>query len=143
MTTSKPVVAEATYAAEASEVWDAITNPQRMRKWYFQPIEDFRAEVGFETEFDIECEGNVYSHLWKVTEVVPEKLLVYDWRYRGYPGESQLAWELEPTDAGTHLTIRHSGIETFPQDNSVFSRDSTQAGWNYFAESLGKHLEQT
>lgn len=142
MTTTEPVVAEATYSADKGEVWDAITNPDRMRQWFFKPMQDFRAEVGFETEFDIECEGSVYPHLWKVTEVIPGRRLVYDWRYRGYSGESQLAWDLEEVDDGIKLTVTHSGIESFPQDNPVFSRQSTQAGWDYFVESLRQHLDQ-
>jgi len=42
-----------------------------MTKWFFEPIEEFRADVGFATQFNIHHEGADYIHLWKTLEVVP------------------------------------------------------------------------
>ncbi len=38
----EPLIVERTYAAPVQQVWDAITNPDKMRQWYF-PMEGFKA----------------------------------------------------------------------------------------------------
>jgi len=88
-------------------------------------------------------EDRDYLHLWKVTHVTPGKRITYSWRYGGYPGESSVTWDLSETAEGTKLRLVHEGIETFPQDNPIFSREAGQAGWTYFvsrslAEFLGR-----
>jgi hypothetical protein len=35
-----------------------------MRQWFFEEMKDFEAEPGFETQFNVECEGRHYVHLW-------------------------------------------------------------------------------
>lgn len=138
-----PIIVEQVFSAPRTVVWKAITDKDQMRQWFFEPITDFEPEVGFETEFDVQCEGQNYPHQWKVTEVLPEKKITYDWRYGGYPGNSTVTWELSETPDGTRLKLAHEGHETFPQDNPVFSRESGEAGWSYFIhESLKAFLEK-
>ena len=141
---SNPIVVENTFACPRADVWKAITDREEMVQWYFDMIPAFEPTVGFETQFNVHCEGVVYLHLWKVTEVVPQSKLVYDWRYEGFPGESYVVWELEDApEGGTKLTFRHEDIHTFPQDNPTFSRESTQAGWDYFIKgALPKYLSE-
>ncbi len=136
-----PIVVQHTYDAPLAVVWDAITNKDQMRQWFFETMTDFQPRVGFETKFDVECEGQIFPHLWKITEVVPETRIVYDWRYGGYPGESAVTWEPSETPEGTKLTLTHSRQETFPQDNPIFSRENGEAGWGYLLhESLKDFL---
>jgi hypothetical protein len=33
-----------------------------MRQWYFPMLPDFKAEVGFSVEFNVECEGRNFLH---------------------------------------------------------------------------------
>lgn len=140
---SEPIVVEETFHAPIADVWQAITDKDQMRQWFFEPMTDFQSEVGFETQFDVEVEGQNYPHQWRVTEVVPERRIVYDWRYGGYPGESSVTWELLETSGGTKLKLTHKGQETFPQDNPIFSREAGVAGWTYFIqERLKAFLER-
>ena len=112
-----------------------------MRQWFFAPIIAFEPEVGFEAEFDVQCEGQTFSHQWKVTEVRPESRITNGWRYGGYDGDSSVTWELSKTPDGTKLTLSHNGHQSFPQDNPIFSRESGEAGWGYFLhESLKSFL---
>ena len=67
-------------------VWSAITEVDQMTKWLFEPIEEFRADVGFATQFNIHHEGTNYINLWKTLEVVPQSRIVYNWRYEGLLG---------------------------------------------------------
>ena len=138
-----PIVVEQTYDASIAVVWKAITEKDQMRQWFFETMTDFRPEVGFETQFDVQCEGQNYPHHWKVTEVVPEKRISYAWRYGGYLGNSSVTWELSKTSDGTKLELTHRGHETFPRGNPIFSREMGEAGWGYFLhESLKAFLER-
>lgn len=141
MTSSRPIVSSAAFDAPVDAVWRAITAPNQMRQWFFAEMTDFEPKVGFETIFTVNCEGNAYPHVWKIIEVVPQQRIVYDWRYQGYPGQSTVTWELGEEGNRTKLVLTHEGIESFPQDNPVFSRESTQGGWDYFVcESLSRFL---
>lgn len=138
-----PIVVEQEFNAPIAVLWKAITDTDQMRQWFFQSMTDFKPEVGFETQFNVRCEDQDYPHLWKVTDVVQERRIAYDWRYGGYPGNSSVTWELSETPNGTKLKLTHEGHESFPQDNPVFSRESGQAGWDYFLhESLKAFLER-
>ena len=137
-----PIVVEQTYKAPIATVWQAITDKDQMCQWFFEPINAFKPEVGFETEFNVECEGQVFPHQWKVTEVVPEQKIAYSWSYGGIPGDSTVHWELSETADGTKLSFTHEVTESFPQDNPIFSRESGIAGWEYFInQSLKNFLE--
>jgi uncharacterized protein YndB with AHSA1/START domain len=139
----EPIVTEQTYRASADRVWNAITDPTQMKEWFFSPIAAFEPEVGFETEFVVRSGGQDYPHMWRVTDVVLGKKIVYDWKYGGVPGESLVTWEIFETSEGAKLRVTHSGHETFPRNNEVFSRKAGEAGWSYFLnESLKTYLER-
>ena len=143
-TNNKPIIVEQDYDVDASTVWKAITNLEEMRQWYFPNIPAFEAVIGFETAFDVTCEDRHFRHLWKITEVVPEKKIAYDWAYAEYPGACLVTFELIDEGARTKLRLTCDVKEPFPQDIPEFKRESGVAGWNYFiGESLSKHLNNT
>ncbi|MBC8872864.1 MAG: SRPBCC domain-containing protein [Planctomycetes bacterium] len=142
MHASTPIVVEQVFNAPIAVVWKAITDKDQMRQWFFKAMTDFEPESGFETQFNVRCEDRDYLHLWKIIDVVPEKRITYGWRYGGYSGNSTVVWEVSETPNGTKLVLTHEGQETFPQDDPVFSRESGQAGWDYFIhESLKAFLD--
>ena len=126
-----PIVVEQVYSVSTEQLWDAITRPEQMRQWYFE-VDDFEATVGFETEFVVEVGGREFAHVWKVTEVIPAKAITYNWTYRGYPGDSNVTFELFDESAGSRLRLTHRGMESFPQDIPEFARQSCVAGWRHF-----------
>jgi len=93
-TTEQPVIIEQTFNTTVDVVWNAITDITQMRQWYFPNIPDFKPEVGFETRFDIRSQDRIFPHVWKVTEVIPNRLIKYNWRYDGYAGDSFVTFEL-------------------------------------------------
>ena len=131
---SQAIVVEQFFSVSPDTVWEAITRPDLMRQWYFEPIEDFRTDVGFETQFDIEVNGRIFRHMWKVTEVVPGESITYSWEFEGYPGLGSTEWKLSKNDDGTKLVLTSTGIETFSQDIPEFTRESGEAGWVYFIQ---------
>jgi uncharacterized protein YndB with AHSA1/START domain len=130
--TDEPVVVEQTFNVPVEDVWNAITEAARMQQWFFSEMNEFEPTVGFETQFDVECEGKHYLHLWKITEVIPQQRIVYDWRYEGWPGQGLVVWEVEATSDGAKLTLTNTAVEAFPEDDPNFSRESGEAGWQYF-----------
>ncbi|MFT3754090.1 MAG: SRPBCC domain-containing protein [Paludibacter sp.] len=128
----RSIVVRQIYNASVSEVWKAITDENGMKQWYFETMETFKPEVGFETEFDVEANGKHYLHQWKITEVEPEKRITYNWKFEGYTGESAVTFELAGEDGHTKLTLTNYEIDSFPQDNPDFSKESATEGWNYF-----------
>lgn len=141
---SEPIVVEQLFQVRPDAVWRAITDPDLMRRWYFEQIEDFRPEVGFETQFDVEVNGRIFRHQWKVTGVVPGACIAYTWEFEGYPGLGSTEWRLSETDEGTKLVLTSTGIESFSQDIPEFTRESGHAGWVYFIqERLPEFLSQS
>jgi uncharacterized protein YndB with AHSA1/START domain len=49
--TNKPIVVDQTLNVSVSEVWNAITELEQMKQWFFNNIPAFEPVVGFHTEF--------------------------------------------------------------------------------------------
>ena len=125
------------------DLWNAITNPLEMKQWYFPGIPDFKAEVGFETRFNVEAPSRDFLHIWKVTEVVPGRMITYTWEFEGIPGMGVTIFTLTGNDEQSELTLVNTGLETFPREYPEFSEESCRGGWQYFInDSLVKYLAQ-
>jgi ketosteroid isomerase-like protein/uncharacterized protein YndB with AHSA1/START domain len=127
-----PLIVEQTYNSTISRVWNAITDENKMKKWYFETMQTFKPIVGFKTKFKVQANGIDYLHSWKVTEVIQEKKITYNWKFGGYPGESVVTFELSINNNTTKLKLTEVGIESFPKNNPDFTRESRIEGWNYF-----------
>jgi ketosteroid isomerase-like protein/uncharacterized protein YndB with AHSA1/START domain len=127
-----PLIVEQTYNSTISRVWNAITDENKMKKWYFETMQTFKPIVGFKTKFNVQANGIDYLHSWKVTEVIQEKKITYNWKFGGYPGESVVTFELSINNNTTKLKLTEVGIESFPKNNPDFTRESRIEGWNYF-----------
>lgn len=139
---NEPFVIERTFNASIEKLWKAITDKDEMKQWYFD-IEKFRPEVGFEFIFFGENEGRKYTHLCKITEVVPGKKLTHSWRYEGYEGNSFVTFELFAEGSSTRLKLSHEGLETFPRNNPDFAKENFVAGWTYIIKtSLKEFMEK-
>jgi len=127
---AEPFVIERVLNAPPQKVWEALTDNDKMKQWYFN-LAEFKPEVGFEFTFNGGSEEKTYVHLCKITKVQPGKTLQYSWRYQDYPGDSLVTFELFPEGDGTRIKLTHEGLETFPQNNKDFARESFTAGWTH------------
>ncbi|HJT72563.1 MAG TPA: SRPBCC domain-containing protein [Chitinophaga sp.] len=135
---NEPFVIERTYSAPVDKVWQAITDKEQMKEWYFT-LDDFKAEVGFEFTFPGQgTKGEKYIHLCKITEVDPGKKLTYSWRYENLPGNSFVTFELFGEGDKTRLRLTHAGLETFATDNPDFAKESFAKGWTELIGNLLK-----
>lgn len=132
------IVVERTYNAPVKRVWEALTDKDRMKQWYFD-LDEFKAEKGFKFSFYGQGhKGEKYLHLCEITEVEPLKKLSYSWAYDGYGGISYVSFELWDEGDKTRLRLTHKGLESFPMDNADFARESFNGGWT---ELIGKLLK--
>ena len=137
MASNISIIVERTYDTPIEKAWKAITDKDEMKKWYFD-IKSFEPKPGFEFEFmGGDKEGVEYHHLCKVIEAIPNKKLSHSWRYKGYPGESKVTWDLKAEGNKTTVKLTHEGLETFPQEGA-FARENFVEGWNYI---LSRSLE--
>ena len=137
--TDEPVVIEETFIASIDTVWKAITVLDQMKQWFFGNIGSFKPEVGFETKFEVQGEDRKFTHLWKLTEVIPRQKITYNWKYEEYPGDSFVTFELAEKDSCVELRLMHRVVDSFPSDIPEFSRENCFEGWNYF---IGKNLRE-
>lgn len=125
-----PFVIEQTYDSSIDKVWSALTDNEKLKKWYFQ-LEDFQPIVGFTFRFSGTDKGLTFWHRCVITEVIPPNKLVHTWTYEEYPGESLVTWELFAEGDKTRLRLTHTGLETFPKNNPSFAKESFAKGWTY------------
>ena len=138
-----PVVVEQSFNVSSEIVWKAITEIDQMHQWYFDNIPAFKPEVGFKTQFNVQSWDRNFMHLWKVIEVVPNKRLVYNWKYESYAGDSNVIFELFEQNNLTTLRLTNQILESFPQDIPEFKRESCVEGWTYFIKNrLKEYLEK-
>jgi uncharacterized protein YndB with AHSA1/START domain len=131
-----PVVMEQVYDAAVDTVWRALSNPQAMRQWYFPQLKTFEPVAG--SDFEFTDDGSQYKKEWRVTEFVTGSKLAHSWNYKGYPGSSEVTFELVPEGEKTRLKLTHTGIGSFPKDPH-FARHRFEDGWQ---QILGRNLRE-
>lgn len=133
-----PFTIERVYNAPSDRVWEAITDKDKMKQWYFD-LSEFKPEIGFEFQFYGQGhKGEQYLHVCKITDVEPGRKLRYSWSYKGYEGMSYVTFELFPEGDKTRLKLTHEGLETFMTTNPDFAKESFMKGWT---ELIGTYLK--
>jgi uncharacterized protein YndB with AHSA1/START domain len=140
--TQDPVQVVQTVKAPIDTVWQALTQKEQMKQWYFD-LAEFQPRVGFKFQFMGGTEENQYLHLCEITEAEPNRKLVHSWRYDGYEGNTLVTFELVPvTEHQTRVILTHAGLETFPESNPDFAKKNFEAGWKHIiGVSLPAYLE--
>jgi uncharacterized protein YndB with AHSA1/START domain len=132
----KPFEFEQVYDAAIEKVWQALTDENKMRAWYFPQLRKFQPVIGF--EFVFSNDGSSYQKEWCVTKVEDGRLLAHSWVYQGYPGSSEVTFELSEEGDKTRLKLTHIGLGSFPQDPH-FARERFENGWK---QILGTNLKE-
>jgi len=140
----KPIRVEQYFKNTSKEIWDALTNIDKMKQWYFPIISSFKPEVGFKTEFVVEIEDRVFIHQWEITDVIPEQKIAYQWTFGGYVGKGISEFKLIKVGEQTKLQLTFTVLEPFPQNIPEFKRESGENGWKYLInDALKKYLDNT
>ena len=139
--TDPPIVVEQIFDKSLNNIWKAITELDQMKKWFFDNIPDFKPEVGFKTQFNVQVPSRDFMHLWEIVEVVSGRKIVYNWSYKDLKGVGLVIFELFQEDNKTRLKLTNTIIDDFDDSIPEFRRESCIGGWNYFIkESLVQFL---
>ncbi len=125
------------YDFPMKEVWNAISSAEEISAWFIKA--DFKAEVGYKYRFTHENTNIVGT----VLESDPFHNLVYTWVIEGTGVETTVRWKLEEKDGGTQVTLEHTGIENYPNEEMALNMfNSFSEGWENCFANLGKYLKK-
>ena len=122
-----------TYPAEVEDVWDAITDPARIPRWFLPISGDLRLGGTYQLE------GNAGGEI-RVCEP-PHRLLV-TWIFGEPPGpedSSLVEVRLTAVDGGTQLELEHTAVVP-PEFWDQFGPGAVGVGWDLAMLGLGAHL---
>ena len=110
---------EVTVSASADDAWKALTDPDTVRRYYFDTAPRTTWEVGSPIEF-VDAEGAVQI-VGEVLEFDPPRRLghtfIATW-YGGRDDQGSLHWEVAPDDAGCRITLVHRGARAATREGS-------------------------
>jgi uncharacterized protein YndB with AHSA1/START domain len=117
------------YRAPAEDVWQALTDPERLPRWFAPVSGDLRPGGRF--QFEGQAGGLVEA-------CDPPRELRVTWEYGG-----ELSWvvvRLQGDADATSLTLEHT-LPVDPQRWTEFGPGAVGVGWDLSLLGLGLHLE--
>jgi uncharacterized protein YndB with AHSA1/START domain len=128
---------EVEVAASPDAAWAALTEPDTVRRYYFDTAPRTTWHVGSPIEFvDADGEAQIVG---EVLEFEPPVRLAHTfiatW-YGGRDDQGSLHWEVTPTDTGCRITLIHRGAKADTREGS-----ETADGSRHLIESLKQLLE--
>jgi len=128
-------------AASPERVFRALTQEDDVTRWWGS--DDYFRTTGFHADLWVGgtwrtegrlAEGRSFSAEGEVLEIEPARKLVQTWKLR-WDRVSTVTYLLAPTDAGTHLTVRHEG---FGEDVEMCRLHCTD--WEMSLDWLARYL---
>ncbi|RII09221.1 hypothetical protein DSC45_32365 [Streptomyces sp. YIM 130001] len=125
------VLLRRTYEAEIADVWDAVTSPERLGRWFLPVSGEFRIGGRYQLE------GNAGGEILECTP--PERLRV-SWLYGPDPGFSEVEVRLTADGPGrTVFELEHAAV--VPEEFwGQFGPGATGVGWDLGLVGLVRHL---
>ena len=120
------------YSTETDDLWDALTNAERLPRW-FSPIHgDLR--LGSRYQLEGNAEGTI-------TRCDPPEALDVTWEYGG--NVSWVSLRLAPEEAGVRLTLVHTMLKDQASEAhwQTYGPGATGVGWDLSFLGLGLHLD--
>lgn len=130
------ITKEQFFAHPINKIWAAITEQDKISQWFINCR--FKAEEGFQYAL-LGDDGTTEKITGEVVKVNPVSELVYTWIVPGTDIATEVKWELAEKDNGTLLTLTHSGISNYPDEQTaVTMMEHFSVGW----DKCMAHLEQ-
>ena len=133
--------ASTTINASPEKVWEALTNPEIVKQYFFGTNQQSDWKKGSEITWTGEWEGKAYQDKGKILDVIPGKRLQYTYF------SSMMGEEDKPENYRTvtfYLSGNGNTTEvTITQDNnkSEESRAHSEQNWKMILDALKKLLE--
>jgi uncharacterized protein YndB with AHSA1/START domain len=133
---AKVVTLSRRYPADAEDVWDAITTPERLARWFLPVSGDLRLGGTYQLE------GNAGG---EIRRCEPPRRLQLTWIMGEAPGPDDssivdVVLEADPDLGGTRLTLTHTAVVP-PEMWDTFGPGAVGVGWELGVLSLAAHLE--
>jgi uncharacterized protein YndB with AHSA1/START domain len=127
---ARVLVATCAYDTTIDDVWDAITNPERIPRWFLPISGELRVGGRYQLQ------GNAGG---QITACDPPRTFDLTWEFGG-----QVSWvsgQLTAlSDGGTRLRLEH--IAHVPDDLwNMYGPGAVGVGWDLTMLGLGRHLE--
>lgn len=112
------------------KVWDAITNTEVMKIWYFD-ILNFKLTIGNEFSF-YDSDKKEFLHTGEILKVEENKMLQHTWKHpEQSKGSSTVTWHIEEVENNkVKVTSTHEGLESFADAGPKFAPANYQMGWD-------------
>ncbi|MFF6982549.1 SRPBCC family protein [Streptomyces sp. NPDC008343] len=128
---ARTVLLRRTYEAELADVWDAVTSPERISRWFLPVSGEFKVGGHYQLE------GNAGGEILECEE--PSRLRV-SWLYGPDPGFSEVEVRLTPEgEERTVLELEH--VAVVPDEFwDQFGPGAVGVGWDLGLLGLAMHL---
>jgi uncharacterized protein YndB with AHSA1/START domain len=139
--TGKSVTAEVEISASPGQVWNALTDPDLIRKYFFGTEVETTWEPGTPITWSGEYDGREYHDKGEVLEVVPEERLVVT-HFSPMSGQEdtpenyhRITYQLDDEGESTHVILE--------QDNTPDgSEEEFRANWETMLGNLKELVER-
>ncbi len=117
---------------EHQDLWDAVTNSERIPRWFLPITGDLKPGGRYQLE------GNAGG---EITRCDPPEALDVTWEYA--ENVSWVTVRFEPVGDGTRLTLEHTILKDEASEKhwKQFGPGATGVGWDLGFFGLGLHLE--
>lgn len=120
------------------KVWNAISKGEEISTWFIKA--DFKAEKGYNYTFTASEDKGCLTITGEVKQSNPY-VLEYTWIVENTNVETTVTWTLTPTDNGTKLHLKHSGISNYAGDTAIAMFESFNGGWDGCINQLIDYLK--
>jgi uncharacterized protein YndB with AHSA1/START domain len=125
---ARALVARREYATSADDLWDALTNPERIPRWFLPVTGDLRLGGRYQLQ------GNAGG---TITTCEPPRALGLTWEHGG--GVSWVTVQLQPQGADrTLLQLEH--LAHVDDHWTQYGPGAAGVGWDMALTGLGLHL---
>lgn len=131
---ARVVVGVRTYETSLEDLWDAVTNAERLPRWFAPVSGDLRLGGRYQIE------GNAGG---TVTRCDPPQALDLTWEFGG--GTSWVTLRLEPEGQGVRLTLEHIAHVDIASEEfwQKFGAGAVGVGWDLSFLGLAFHVDGT
>ncbi|MBC2907839.1 SRPBCC family protein [Streptomyces cupreus] len=128
---ARTVLLRRSYDAEVADVWDAVTSPERIARWFLPVSGEFKVGGRYQLE------GQAGGEILQCDE---PNLLRVSWLFGPDPGFSEVVVRLTPDgEERTVLELEH--VAVVPEEFwGQYGPGATGVGWDMVLLGLGMHL---
>jgi uncharacterized protein YndB with AHSA1/START domain len=131
------LISEIDIAVPPQRVFQALVDPKQVLQWWGRAgmyrCTEFKADLrtgGKWLSAGVGPDGSNFRVTGEYVEIDPPRVLTCTW-VASWTGDVQttVRWELEATEAGTRIRLRHSGLATYPQLSESYRGWPQILGW--------------